>query len=83
MDDEALEFFAQVDKELWRLGVTREQESADPFKFAMPAAEYLAVLQALPDNAGWAAVKARLNALVPPHFQDGWKAKMESGDQGV
>ena len=83
MEGDALEFFAQVDTELRQLGVTRDQESLDPLEFAMPAAEYLALLRALPNNAGWTAVKARLNALVPPHFRSGWKTKMESGDQGV
>ena len=83
MEEEALRFFTQVEAELRRLGVTAEDEAANSLEFSMPAGEYLAILRSLPNGAGWAVVKARLEALVPPRFRDGWKSQGESDDPGA
>ena len=83
MGDEAMDFSARVAAEMRRLAVTREDEASDPLEFAMPATEYLTLLRALPDGAGWSVVKARIEALVPPEFPEGWKTRIPPGDGQV
>ena len=83
MDRRVPDFEEQVRDELRRLRVTPAAEAAGTLEFAMPGSEYLALLRALPDGAGWDAVEAALRALLPPEFRGAWDRKDGTNQRGA
>ena len=82
MEREPFDTLDQISAEYQRLGVTAAASAASALNFALPSAEYLALLRALPDGAGYGAVEEALRALVPPEFSKGWDTQPES-ERGV